>query len=84
MPQGANFDKLSENEKRRVEFCHTIIGATLQMELNQKMEDEKIKLAPDNAQFQEGLKKDVDLDLENNNNIIAEENVIENENVKTQ
>ena len=84
LPQGANFEKLSENEKRRVEFCHTILGASLQMELNQKMEDEKIKLAPDNAQFQEGLKKDVDLDLENNNNIIAEENVIENENVKTQ
>ena len=32
------------------------------MELNQKMEESKIKLAPDNAVFQEKLKKDVDLD----------------------
>lgn len=84
LPQGANFDKLSENEKRRVEFCHTLIGATLQMELNQKMEESKIKLAPDNAIFQENLKKDVDLDLENNNNIIEAENEIAKENIVTQ
>lgn len=84
LPQGANFDKLSENEKRRVEFCHTLIGATLQMELTQKMENSKIKLAPDNAEFQIKVKKDVDLDLENNNNIIEAENEIAKENIVTQ
>lgn len=83
LPQGANFEKLSENEKRRVEFCHTIMGATLQTELNQKMEESKIKLAPDNDLFQQNLKNDVDLDVENNNNIEIENEIV-NENVKTQ
>ena len=81
LPAGANFDKLSENEQRRVEFCQTIIGTTLQMEINQKMEESNIKLAPDNEQFQQSLKSDVDLGLSNNNNIevdneIAKENLI--------
>ena len=84
LPQGTNFEKLSENEQRRVEFCHTLIGASLQMELNQKMVDLKIKLAPDNSKFQENLKEDVDLDVENNNNIEVQVNEIVNENIKAQ
>ena len=84
LPEGANFEKLSENEKRRIEFCHTIIGATLQMELNQKMEDSKIKLAPDNAEFQQNVKKDVDLGLSQNNNDIEVDNSIVKENIITQ
>ena len=81
LPEGANFEKLSENEKRRVEFCHTIIGATLQMELNQKMEDSKLKYAPDLAEFQNNVQKDTDLDMENNNNIVPDNNEIVNENI---
>ena len=84
LPEGASFDKLSENEKRRVEFCHTIIGASLQMELNKQMEESKIKLAPDNQAFQEQVKSDVDLGLENNNNNIEIEQEIVKENIMTQ
>ena len=83
LPQGASFEKLSKNEQRRVEFCYTLIGACTQMELNQKMEDSNIKLAPDNDKFQENLKNDVDLGVENNN-IVVEENEIVKENVITQ
>ena len=79
LPEGANFDKLSENEKRRVEFCHTIIGATLQMELNQKMVDSNIKIAPDNEQFQQKLKTDVDSGVEIENNIEVSNEIV-NEN----
>jgi hypothetical protein len=51
------------------------------MELNQKMEESNIKLAPDNEQFQQKLKSEVDLGLSDNNNIevdneIAKENII--------
>ena len=83
LPAGANFEKLSDNEKRRVEFCHTIIGATIQMELNQKMEDSKIKLAPDNEQFQQNLKSEVDLGISNNNNIEVDNEIVK-EDILTQ
>ncbi len=78
LPEDGNFDKLSENEKRRVEFCHTLIGAVTQMDLNQKMEESKIKLAADNDVFQENVKKDTNLDeeievsIEDNNEVVNE------------
>ena len=81
LPEDGNFNKLSENEKRRVEFCHTLIGAVTQMNLNQKMEESKIKLAADNDVFQENVKKDTNLDEEidvsiDDNNEIVNENAI--------
>ena len=81
LPQGANFNKLSENEKRRVEFCHTIIGATLQMELNQKMVDSNMKIAPDNEQFQQKLKTDVDSGIEIENNIEVSNEIVNENNI---
>ncbi len=84
LPQGVDFEKLSENEKRRIEFCQTIIGADLKMQLDDKTEENKIIYAPDNVEFQKKLQNDVDLGLENNNNIIIDENIIEKENVVAQ
>ena len=74
LPEGANFDRLSENEKRRVELCQTIIGTASMLQI----EDNKANLAPDNLEFQNNLQKDVDLGMENNN-IILNENEIEPE-----
>ena len=82
LPEGANFDKLSENEKRRVEFCHTIIGAIAQMEFSKKMEDSKIKLAPDIEQFQQKVKMDVDDPVAEN--IVENVDEVANENIMTQ
>jgi hypothetical protein len=84
LPQGVDFEKLSENEKRRIEFCQTIIGANLKMQLDDKTEENKVIYAPDNFEFQQKLQNDVDLGLENNNNIIMDENLIVKENVVAQ
>ncbi len=81
LPVGADFNKLKENEKRRIEFCHTIIGAINKMKMDKQMEENKVVLAPDNNVFQDNLKKALDANPENNNIIqdeeIANENIIE-------
>ena len=70
LPAGTNFDRLSENEKRRIELCQTVIGTANKLDMEKEVKDEKIILADDNLEFQNQLQKDVDLGLENNNNII--------------
>ena len=84
LPEGVNFDKLSENEKRRIEFCQTIIGTSLKIQFDSQTEEKNVVYAPDNQVFQQKLKVDVDLGLENNNNIIIDENELEKEKVITQ
>lgn len=76
LPLGADYNRLSANEKRRIDFCQSIIRTCA--EIGGINEENKNVLSEDNQLFQNQLKKDVDLGLENNNNIIIEDNVIEN------
>ena len=67
LPVGVDFNSLSNNEKRRVEFCQTIIKACDEIENEKKIDNENVSvIAKDNPEFQNKLKNDVDLDLDNN------------------
>ena len=76
LPLGADENSLSENEKRRVEFCRLVLRTGQEMEVEEQ-KDNNVYLAKDNLTFQNQLKKDADLgldnDLINNNNIIVNE-----------
>ena len=61
LPLGTDRNSLSSNEKRRVEFCETIIKAADEIEKEKNKENENnIDIAIDNKEFQDKVKNDVD------------------------
>ena len=67
LPLGTDRNSLSSNEKRRVEFCETIIKAADEIEKEKNKENENnIAIAIDNKEFQDKVKNDVDLELDYN------------------
>lgn len=82
LPINGDFEKLSENEKRRVEFCQTVIGAASKLEFMKNNPDANNSIyAKDNEEFQEDLKDLTADDIEKQHQIIQNENEIVNENV---
>ena len=83
LPEGVNEDALSANEKRRIQFCRSIISTCDAIENqdnvinNQDLNNNNNIINNDN--FQNQINKDID--LENNNNMDAidnSNNIIEN------
>lgn len=75
LPEGVSFENLKPNEKRRVEFCRSIIAAVDEIEkTNPDLENQNNNAIDNNIiddNFHEELNKDVNINKENiNENII--------------
>lgn len=81
LPLGKTFDDLKPNEKRRVEFCQSIIATANKLEEDKIKDNDTSYIAPDNPQFQGKVKKDSDLGLETSNQIVPDSNELVNENI---
>ena len=89
LPLGADFEALKPNEKKRVEFCYSIIETCKAMdreELEANKDNVKSNNIIDDKDFKDQLEKDVNylnkskeniIDKTNKNNIIEKENEIE-------
>ena len=81
LPKGVNIESLSLNEKRRVEFCFTIIKTCDEIEKDKVLEENLPNvISKDNQLFQNKIQKDLELDMDNDDLIIDNEinNEIEN------